>query len=278
MKFNYLSVFWLVGTYLVLNVFELNPSVMASHYTSEESLSPRSPPIAIQHFCAEKEEGIDNHTESNKYLLCDTLVWDKLSDIDIMDLIPRLGKDIKKFECTNGYLTTGGISLLTPHLKNLNRVFFQKCPNLTDKCLEILSQNCPLLAIVTLNNCRQFTNTAIGRMVMALPHLSSLTLAWCHVDDTLLTQIADGAAQLKHLNLRGSDITDAGIAYLLSQPTCRLETLTLADCYYITRASVDTAHKNLFLKKLDVKNCEKISPIEIAVYDLNPESHLTVIF
>jgi hypothetical protein len=91
----------------------------------------------------------------------------------------------------------------------------------------VLAQNCPSLVSLQLSGCRQIKPWAATKFFGNCKLMQSLDISFCMVTDEAIKVLADGAPDLKQLNLRYCKlISDIGLSYI-SQGCPRLSELNL---------------------------------------------------
>lgn len=164
-------------------------------------------------------------------------------------------------------------------LKMLGRatnINLHDCNKLTDAAVDHIMKRASHINTLNLGGCCNLTDAACSFLVqdpsagssrgMAL---TSLNLGYClNITDQGVEYLVASLTQLRYVNLAGCvQLTDAGILTLVSRCT-RLQEVVLAQCKQLTDKSLYHLADFLWLEKLDVSHCNRISDDGVEVIAL----------
>lgn len=203
------------------------------------------------------------------------------SDEDALDLVntyPLSGKQLTCLCLRCSSLTDRGLETLIDHLQGLYELELAGCNEITEAGL--WSCLAPRIVSLTLSDCINVADEAIGAVAQLLPSLYEFSLQAYHVTDAALGFFSPKQSQsLTILRLRSCwEITNHGVVNIVhSLPN--LTVLSLSGCSKVTDEGVELIAENLQkLRSLDLSWCSRITDaaLEYIACDLNLLEELTL--
>eukprot|EP01034_Spumella_vulgaris_P022496 gene22496-28624_t len=136
--------------------------------------------------------------------------------------------------------------------------------SVNDECLLKLSEHCPNLRTLHLQDCPGVTDQSVVALAESAPHLGSLSLSGCSVSDLSIARIAECCTQLTELSIDncmyiGDEALLAAAAHCPS-----LKTLEVFGNHNITDASMRRIAENcVHLQKVVLSNCSAITDVTL---------------
>lgn len=144
---------------------------------------------------------------------------------------------------------------------------------ITDKCLKIVSENCPMLCSLALLRLEKVTKYGIEKVIKAFPNLLELELGIgttkgsedqrCSLDESVLLSIGDHCIQMGVLKLHSFDLSFKNICKSVPSPELfmNLKCLSFHDCQLIGTLSVVEFLAQLpRLSELSFIDCRSLAP------------------
>ena len=195
---------------------------------------------------------------------------------------PRLR--LAKFDVYNEpqYFTDQGLTALYRGCPDLTQLCVFNAPSITNTAILSIAEHCHKLASIDIAHTSHITSYAIGILLKANPHITSVSLTNCPlICDEVVPVAALHCPKLRHLTMKGckklmegrltsilsirhsletlsisdSDVSDS-LVILLAQYCIRLKSVTLHNCPNITEQSVSMLLlKAKCLTRLSVTMC-----------------------
>ncbi|XP_073974897.1 uncharacterized protein isoform X2 [Rhodnius prolixus] len=198
--------------------------------------------------------------------------------IDLVHTYPLSGKHIHSLSLRCSSITDRGLETLLDHLQGLYELELAGCNEVTEAGL--WSCLTPRIVSLTLSDCINVADEAIGAVAQLLPSLYEFSLQAYHVTDASLGFFSPKqSASLSILRLQSCwEITNHGVVNIVhSLPN--LTVLSLSGCSKVTDDGVELIAENLQkLRSLDLSWCSRITDaaLEYIACDLNMLEELTL--
>ncbi|XP_014248338.1 F-box/LRR-repeat protein 16 [Cimex lectularius] len=198
--------------------------------------------------------------------------------IDLVHTYPLSGKHLHSLSLRCSSVTDRGLETLIDHLQGLYELELAGCNEITEAGL--WSCLTPRIVSLTLSDCINVADEAIGAVAQLLPSLYEFSLQAYHVTDAALGFFSPKqSTSLNILRLHSCwEITNNGIINIVhSLPN--LTVLSLSGCSKVTDEGVELIAENLQkLRSLDLSWCSRItdSALEYIACDLNMLEELTL--
>uniref|UniRef100_A0A8D9B890 F-box/LRR-repeat protein 16 n=1 Tax=Cacopsylla melanoneura TaxID=428564 RepID=A0A8D9B890_9HEMI len=203
------------------------------------------------------------------------------TDEDVVSFVsafPLATKHIRSLNLSCSSVTDRGLETLMDHLQNLFELELIGCNELTEAGLWACLS--PRIVSLTLSDCINIADEAVGAVAQLLPSLYEFTLQAYHVTDAALGFFSPKQSHtLTILRLNSCwEVTNHGIVNIVhSLPN--LTVLSLSGCSKITDDGVELIAENLqSLRCLDLSWCPRITDasLEYIACDLNNLEELTL--
>lgn len=197
---------------------------------------------------------------------------------DFVNSFPLATKHIHSLSLRCSCITDRGLETLVTHLQSLYELELAGCNELTEAGLWACLS--PRIVCLTLTDCINIADEAIGAVAQLLPSLYELSLQAYHVTDAALGFFSPKqSASLSILRLHSCwELTNHSIVNIVhSLPN--LTVLSLSGCSKITDDGVELIAENLHkLRSLDLSWCPRITDasLEYIACDLNLLEELTL--
>ncbi|KAF6216231.1 hypothetical protein GE061_000571 [Apolygus lucorum] len=198
--------------------------------------------------------------------------------VDLVDSYPLSAKQLNSLSLRCSSVTDRGLETLIDHLQALYELELAGCNEITEAGL--WSCLTPRIVSLTLSDCINVADEAIGAVAQLLPSLYEFSLQAYHVTDAALGFFSPKqSSSLNVLRLHSCwEITNHGIVNIVhSLPN--LTVLSLSGCSKVTDEGVELIAENLQkLRCLDLSWCSRITDaaLEYIACDLNTLEELTL--
>ncbi|RLU18723.1 hypothetical protein DMN91_009080 [Ooceraea biroi] len=211
----------------------------------------------------------------------DSLVLIKATDDDIAELtrgFPLAQRYVRSLSLRCCAVTDRGLEALLDHMQVLHALELAGCNEITEAGL--WSCLTPRIVSLTLSDCINVADEAVGAVAQLLPSLYEFSLQAYHVTDAALGYFsAKQSSALNILKLQSCwELTNHGVVNIVhSLPN--LTVLSLSGCSKVTDDGVELIAENLpRLRCLDLSWCSRITDaaLEYIACDLNNLEELTL--
>jgi F-box/leucine-rich repeat protein 2/20 len=138
--------------------------------------------------------------------------YNKLESIEFSDShLIRIAENftnIKRIVLFSDDITDIGIAELAKNCTQLNEIYLSGCKNIGDKSIEMITEYCPNIRILELNNCSFISNVSMLYIASKLKFLEKLYLQYTNVTDIGLNAIFIRCKFLREIFLEGCDISE----------------------------------------------------------------------
>ncbi|KAJ3691922.1 hypothetical protein LUZ60_012272 [Juncus effusus] len=253
--------------------------------------------VSIRKSCLVSDAGLKNLAESARLL--ETLNLEECNRVSLNGILASLFaigpkfKNLSLVKCLGVKDVNFPSSCQIPTCPAVKTLTINNCPGLTDASLAMIGKICPNLENVDLSqladvsdfgliplieNCAgklvkvnlssnvNLTDVAISRLVKLNGNsLKLLNLEGCkNLTDKILLEISESCTVLDELDLSGSEITDYGIAVIVSARDLKLRVLSLASCRNVSGQSFPfLGNLGRNLQGLNLQSCN-VSNINVA--------------
>lgn len=136
--------------------------------------------------------------------------WNRLA------LDPENWQNISLFNLRNRVKSSVLENIANRYGSHLRRINLRGCKSVSDKSIQVLSQNCPLLEEVSLDDCNQLTDQACISLAKHCNNIVYLNIASCNITDSTLEAIGKYCNNLKLIDISNCNkIRPAGIESLV---------------------------------------------------------------
>ncbi|XP_034238004.1 F-box/LRR-repeat protein 16 [Thrips palmi] len=203
------------------------------------------------------------------------------TDEDALDLVasfPAASKHIHSLSLRCSAVSDRGLEALLDHLQALFELELAGCNEVTEAGLWACLS--PRLVSLTLTDCINVADEAVGAVAQLLPSLYEFSLQAYHVTDAALGFFSNKQAEsLTVLRLQSCwELTNHGVINIVhSLPN--LTVLSLSGCSKVTDEGVEVIAENLHLLRcLDLSWCPRVTDaaLECIACDLNQLEELTL--
>lgn len=160
----------------------------------------------------------------NNYPICQLIdIYQSLETIDLYDYnklesiefndshLIRIAENftnIKRIVLYSDDITDIGITELAKNCAKLTEIYLSGCKNIRDKSIEMISEYCPNIRILELNNCSFISNVSLFYIASKLEFLEKLHLQYTGATDIGLNAIFIRCKYLREIFLEGCDISE----------------------------------------------------------------------
>jgi len=142
----------------------------------------------------------------------DLYEYNKLESIEFNDFhLIRIAENftnIKRIVLLSDDITDISITELAKNCAKLTEIYLSGCKNIRDKSIEMITEYCPNIRVLELNNCSFISNVSLFYIASKLEFLEKLHLQYTGATDIGLNAIFIRCKYLNEIFLEGCDISE----------------------------------------------------------------------